>query len=96
MRGTHKGEYLAFEVTGSFETGRLLARSWRSRFQTHCCFVVDFDTGLARLVLGARKHRGACRLRNSCFFGDFVSLIWAPEPSLKDWNRDLVLLQAKQ
>ena len=53
-------------VIGYLETGRLLARSWRSRFQTHCYFGGGFYTGLATLVLGVRKHLGACRLRNSC------------------------------
>lgn len=62
------------EVIGCFETGRLLAKNWRSRFRTHCCSEADFDKGLATLVLGVRKHRGAYRLKSSCF-GDFLSLM---------------------
>lgn len=55
------------EVIGCPEIGRLLARSWRSHFQMHYCSVADFDTGLVTLVLEVRRHRGACKLRNSCF-----------------------------
>ena len=33
----------------------------------HYCFADDFDMGLVTLVLGVRKHRGAYRLRYSCF-----------------------------
>ena len=33
----------------------------------HYCFAADFDMGLVTLVLGVRKHRGAYRLRYSCF-----------------------------
>lgn len=71
MKERRKGEYIAVEVIGCFETGRLLVRSSMSRFQTHCCFAAESDAGLARSVLWERKHRGVCRLRNS--FGDFVS-----------------------
>lgn len=92
-RTIRKGEYIAFEVIGYFETERLLVRSWRSRFQRHCCFVAGLDTGLAKLVLGGRKRRGVCRLRNS--FGEFVVFdLSAPEASLKDCAQEVVLLQA--
>lgn len=33
----------------------------------HYCFADDYDMGLVTLVLGVRKHRGAYRLRYSCF-----------------------------
>ena len=33
----------------------------------HYCFAADFDMGLVTLVLGVRKHRGAYRLRYTCF-----------------------------
>lgn len=62
-----EGEGVAVEVIGCFETGQSLARSWRSRFRTHCRFAVDSDVGLATLVLGVKKRQGVGRLRNSCF-----------------------------
>ena len=91
-RTIRKGVYIASEVIGYFETERLLVRSWKSRFQRHCCFAAGFDTGLARLVLGGRKRRGVCRLRSS-FGWICVFDLSAPEASLKDWALEVVLLQ---
>ena len=93
MKETRKGEDIVFGVIGCFETGRLPVRSWRSRSQRHCCCGAGFDRGLARLVLGGRRHRGVCRLRNS--FGGFVFDHWAPEARLKERVWDFVPIQAK-
>ena len=70
-------------MIGCFETGRLLARSWTSHFRTHCYFVAGFDMGLATLVLGVRKHLGACRSRSSCFREISIFDVWAPDRASK-------------
>ena len=66
MGKTRKGEKIGVEVIGCFEIGRLLVRSWKNRFRMHYYFAAGSDSALATLVLGVRRHRGACRLRNSC------------------------------
>lgn len=66
MEKRRKGEKIGVEVIACFEIGRSLARSWKNRFRKHYCSVAGFDSGLATLVLGVRRHRGACRLRYSC------------------------------
>ena len=73
MGETRKSEKTGAGVIGCFETGRLLVRSWKNRSRKHCCSAAGLDSGLATLVLGVRRHRGACRLRNSCS-REFLSL----------------------
>lgn len=52
--------------------------------------------GLATLALGVRKHRGACKLRNSCL-RSYLSWVMGDRalgPSFKDWTLAFVLLRS--
>ena len=45
--------------------------------------MAGFDTGLATLVLGVRKHLGACRSRSSCFREISMFDVWALDRASK-------------